>query len=83
MGGVAYTTGNWLDRENKEIHVSADYVQRQSSERVRDEIRGVLVHEMVHVWQYNGSLPTRTTPSSLSWCAKADGRHGNLPRGID
>jgi Peptidase of plants and bacteria len=57
MGGVAYTTGNWLDGENKEIHVSAEYVERQSKERVRDEIRGVLVHEMVHVWQNNGSFP--------------------------
>jgi hypothetical protein len=56
MGGVAYTTGNWLDGENKEIHVSADYVLQQSASRARDEIRGVLVHEMVHVWQYNGTL---------------------------
>jgi len=54
MGGVAYTTGNWLDGENKEIHFSADYIGGQSSERARDEVRGVLVHEMVHVWQHNG-----------------------------
>jgi hypothetical protein len=54
MGGVAYTTGSWLDGEIKEIHLSADYVKGQSKERVRDEIRGVLVHEMVHVWQNNG-----------------------------
>ena len=51
MDGVAYTTGSWMDGENKEIHLSADYVKNQSQERVRDEIRGVLVHEMVHVWQ--------------------------------
>jgi len=55
MGGVAYTTGNWLDGENVEIHLSAEYVQRQSKERTREEIRGVLVHEMVHVWQNDGS----------------------------
>jgi hypothetical protein len=54
MGGVAYTTGNWMDGQNKEIHLSADYVQGQSNERARDEIRGVLVHEMVHVWQHDG-----------------------------
>src|SRR5436190_15455198 len=50
MDGVAYTTGNWMDREVKEIHLNAGHVQRQSEDRVRDEIRGVLVHEMVHVW---------------------------------
>ena len=64
MGGVAYTAGNWLDGENKEIHVSADYVVRQSASRARDEIRGVLVHEMVHVWQYNGT-PNRVCGTYL------------------
>lgn len=54
MGGVAYTTGNWMDGDNKEIHLSADYVRGQSKSRCRDEIRGVLVHEMVHVWQHDG-----------------------------
>jgi Peptidase of plants and bacteria len=55
MDGVAYSTGNFLDEENKEIHFSAGYISSQSQERVRDEIRGVLIHEMVHVWQYNGT----------------------------
>jgi len=59
MGGVAYTTGNWLDSENVEIHLSAEYVQRQSKERTREEIRGVLVHEMVHVWQHDGSVSVK------------------------
>ena len=54
MGGVAYTTGNWLDGENKEIHLNAGYVEQQKEEQVRDEITGILIHEMVHVWQNNG-----------------------------
>ena len=73
MGGVAYTTGNWLDGENKEIHLSAEYVLRQSKERARDEIKGVLVHEMVHVWQHDGSLGTQGII--------VDGRNGKCARG--
>jgi len=44
-----------MDGDNKEIHFSADYVRGQSEERCRDEIRGVIVHEMVHVWQHDGT----------------------------
>jgi Peptidase of plants and bacteria len=54
--GVAYTTGNWLDGDNKEIHLSVEYVRDQSPARTRDEIRGVIVHEMVHVWQNDGTF---------------------------
>ena len=54
MGGVAYTTGTNLDDEHKEIHFSLDYIASISNERIRDEIIGVIIHEMVHVWQWNG-----------------------------
>ncbi|KAL8195238.1 hypothetical protein R6Q57_025641 [Mikania cordata] len=47
MNGVAYTS-------NDEIHVSANYIQGYSGD-VRNEITGVLYHEMVHVWQWNGN----------------------------
>ncbi|KAD4179257.1 hypothetical protein R6Q59_022860 [Mikania micrantha] len=47
MNGVAYTS-------NDEIHVSASYIQGYSGD-VRNEITGVLYHEMVHVWQWNGN----------------------------
>ncbi|GLJ24739.1 hypothetical protein SUGI_0472940 [Cryptomeria japonica] len=46
MDGVAYTSGN-------EIHLSADYVGKFQGD-VKAEIRGVLYHEMTHVWQWNG-----------------------------
>ncbi|KAL8682439.1 MAG: hypothetical protein Q9186_001482 [Xanthomendoza sp. 1 TL-2023] len=57
MGGVAYTTGRELDDDHKEIHFSLDYITKIPSEprsRQRHEIQGVLVHEMVHCWQWNG-----------------------------
>lgn len=83
MGGVAYTTGNWLDGENKEIHLSAEYVEGQSKERVRDEILGVLVHEMVHVWQNNGAAPWVPTVFVHLWNAWLIRRFWDGSRGID
>ncbi|KAH9307970.1 hypothetical protein KI387_035881, partial [Taxus chinensis] len=46
MDGVAYTSGD-------EIHLSANYVGNFGGD-VKSEIRGVLYHEMTHVWQWNG-----------------------------
>lgn len=55
VDGVAYTTGSELDDDHKEIHFSLDYIRSIApQERQRDEIKGVLVHEMVHCWQGNG-----------------------------
>ncbi|XP_020210046.1 uncharacterized protein LOC109795048 [Cajanus cajan] len=47
MDGVAYTS-------NDEIHVSAKYVGKYKGD-VKTEITGVLYHEVVHVWQWNGN----------------------------
>ncbi|PPQ64295.1 hypothetical protein CVT26_002178 [Gymnopilus dilepis] len=49
MDGVAYTFGT---QSHKEIHFSLDHIKR-SAKRARDEIMGVLVHEVVHCYQYN------------------------------
>jgi len=55
MPGVAHTTG---DYHNKEIYFSLDYI-KQSAKRAREEILGVLVHEVVHCYQYDakGTCP--------------------------
>jgi len=50
MDGVAYTKSGILDEHAKEIHCSAQYFGRSSFE----EISGVLIHELVHVWQRDG-----------------------------
>jgi len=47
--GIAYTCGSHTD---KEIHLSLDYILSTAS-RACDEIMGVLVHEVVHCYQYN------------------------------
>lgn len=58
MDGVAYTTGLDLDDEHKEIHFALEHIQRSLGDnvRARDEIIGVVTHEMVHAWQYNVSI---------------------------
>ncbi|KAL8782939.1 MAG: hypothetical protein Q9213_004995 [Squamulea squamosa] len=65
MDGVAYTIGNELDSDHNEIHFSLDYISKIPSEpqsRQKNEIQGVMVHEMVHCWQWNGY---NTAPGGL------------------
>ena len=63
MDGVAYTTGSDIDDDHKEIHFSLNYIENIASERQQQEIQGVLVHEMVHCWQWNG---LGTSPGGLT-----------------
>ncbi|KAK8051923.1 hypothetical protein PG993_003308 [Apiospora rasikravindrae] len=55
MSGVAYTTGIDLDDDHKEIHLSLEYVAGINPPgRRTHEITGVLTHELVHCYQWNG-----------------------------
>lgn len=50
MPGVAHTSGSDI---YKEIHFSLDHIVNCAA-RAKDEINGVLTHEVVHCYQYNG-----------------------------
>ncbi|KAL7628095.1 hypothetical protein AAE478_002292 [Parahypoxylon ruwenzoriense] len=54
IDGVAYTTGTDLDPDHKEIHLSLRYVSGLPPSRRAAEIEGVLTHELVHCYQWNG-----------------------------
>ena len=57
MDGIAYTCGTALDEDHKEVHISLDYlsgIQSESTDKIGHEIRGIIFHEMVHAWQWNG-----------------------------
>ncbi|KAJ4312565.1 hypothetical protein N0V94_007380 [Neodidymelliopsis sp. IMI 364377] len=63
MDGVAYTTGLDIDDDHKEIHLSTKYIEHVPESRQKEEINGVLVHEMVHCWQHHGG---NTAPGGLT-----------------
>lgn len=67
MGGVAYTTGMELDNDHKEIHLSLDYIAKVDSTRVRDEIEGVITHELVHCLQYTNGCPEGLVEGVADW----------------
>ncbi|KAI9002170.1 peptidase of plants and bacteria-domain-containing protein [Hyaloraphidium curvatum] len=56
MDGIAYTTSN-DDGTQSEIHLSTRYLRdilkRSGLDGLRSECHGVLVHELVHVWQHS------------------------------
>lgn len=69
MPGVAYTCGLDLDNDHKELHLSATYVAAQPASHRRNELLGVLVHEMVHAWQWNacGTAPSGLIEGVADW----------------
>jgi hypothetical protein len=62
MGGVAYTTSTDLDDDHKEIHFSLPYIAGIRPDLRTSEVTGVLTHELVHCFQYNGQ---ETCPGGL------------------
>lgn len=69
MDGVAYTCGSELDDDHKEIHLNLGYVAGIPPERRKDELLGVLTHEMVHCYQYDGkgSCPAGLIEGIADW----------------
>ena len=69
MGGVAYTTGIDIDDDHKEIHISTEYIQAQNEDCISQEIRGVIVHELVHCVQGTGcgDAPVGLTEGIADW----------------
>ncbi|CAI6334100.1 unnamed protein product [Periconia digitata] len=69
MEGVAYTKGSSLDADHKSIHLSTDYIAHIPDARKKEEITGVLVHEMVHCWQHNaqGTAPGGLIEGIADW----------------
>ena len=65
MGGVADTGGLELDSDHKQMNFSLDYIKGidpSIPDRQASEIAGVIVHEMVHAWQWDGK---GTAPGGL------------------
>ncbi|OAG05962.1 BSP-domain-containing protein [Paraphaeosphaeria sporulosa] len=69
MDGVAYTTGRDIDEDHKEIHLSTNYINHVPDSRKKEEIQGVIVHEMVHCWQHNalGTAPGGLIEGIADW----------------
>ncbi|KAI0882771.1 BSP-domain-containing protein [Annulohypoxylon maeteangense] len=67
--GVAYTTSSDLDPAHKEIHFSLSYIASIASSRQAHEITGVLLHELVHCYQWaaQGSAPGGLIEGIADW----------------
>lgn len=71
IDGVAYTTGTELDGDHKEIHLNLSYLARvaKTAPSIRDEILGVVCHELVHCFQWNarGTCPGGLIEGVADW----------------
>jgi hypothetical protein len=69
MDGVAYTTGIDLDSDHKEIHINLNYIKQSKASPIRDEILGVICHELVHCFQWaaHGTCPGGLIEGVADW----------------
>ncbi len=69
MPGVAFTKGIDIDNDHKEIHLSTDYIASTGPELRMLEVHGVLVHELVHCYQWDaqGTAPVGLTEGIADW----------------
>ncbi|KAI9883743.1 MAG: RNA processing protein [Watsoniomyces obsoletus] len=68
-GLAAFTRGRTIDNDHKEIHLSADYIISCDPELRMLEVHGVLVHELVHCFQWDarGTAPSGLTEGIADW----------------
>ena len=69
MNGVAYTTGTDLDHDHKELHFNLNYIANTKAASKREELLGVLCHELVHCFQWaaNGTCPGGLVEGVADW----------------
>ncbi|GAA5914538.1 hypothetical protein JCM6882_000410 [Rhodosporidiobolus microsporus] len=73
--GVAHTCGSELDNDHKELHLSSSYLATVAHNcggklsEIKHEVEGVLVHELVHAFQYDGkgSMPGGVIEGIADW----------------
>ncbi|GAA5841439.1 hypothetical protein JCM3766R1_004084 [Sporobolomyces carnicolor] len=79
--GVAFTRSSEIDKDHKEIMLSTLYLEKvfessgRNAERLRREIEGVLTHELVHVFQYDGrgTVPGGVVEGVADWVRNEHG----------
>ncbi|KAF2723350.1 BSP-domain-containing protein [Polychaeton citri CBS 116435] len=69
FSGVAYTTGSDIDSDHKEIHINLGYIKAQAAKTPREEVLGVVCHELVHCFQWaaEGTAPGGLIEGIADW----------------
>ncbi|KAK2787400.1 hypothetical protein FQN53_005311 [Emmonsiellopsis sp. PD_33] len=83
--GVAYTIGNAQDNDLKEIHFSLTYIASvgKTNSHPRDEITGVITHELVHCYQHTPSNDHTSLPAAPGGLVEGIADFVRLSAGLD